>query len=50
MAVGAHPHQRILLNMIERFFRDPTCSKVEPGAFRSIPELLTAIACYIAWL
>jgi transposase len=36
------------LNMIERFFRDLTHRRLRRGVFRSLPELQTAIAEYVA--
>jgi transposase len=36
------------LNMVERFFRDITTSRLRNGVFRSIPELINAIHEYIA--
>jgi transposase len=36
------------LNMVERFFRDITTSRLRNGVFRSIPELTKAIKEYIA--
>jgi hypothetical protein len=35
------------LNMVERFFRDITQRRIRRGAFRSVPELITAIDEYI---
>ena len=35
------------LNVIERFFRDLTDKRLRRGAFRSVPELVTAIEGYI---
>ena len=35
------------LNMVERFFRDITDKRIRRGAFRSVPELITAIEDYI---
>jgi transposase len=35
------------LNMVERFFRDLTVNRVRRDAFRSVPELVTAIEDYI---
>lgn len=31
------------LNMVERFFRGPTCERLRRGVFTSVPELVTAI-------
>ena len=31
------------LNMVERFFRDPTTERLRRGVFTSVPELVTAI-------
>ncbi|MEP6879871.1 MAG: IS630 family transposase, partial [Nitrosospira sp.] len=36
------------LNMVERFFRDITVTRLRRGVFRSVPELNTAIKEYIA--
>jgi transposase len=36
------------LNMVERFFRDPTENRVRRGVFRSVDELVAAIQDYIA--
>jgi len=35
------------LNMVERFFRDLTVNRVRRDAFRSVPELVTAIEDYV---
>lgn len=35
------------LNMVERFFRDLTVNRVRRDAFRSVPELVTAIEDYL---
>jgi transposase len=36
------------LNMVERFFRDITTTRLRRGVFRSVPELISAIKDYIA--
>jgi transposase len=36
------------LNMVERFFRDITQNRIRRGAFRSVPELVTAIQDYVS--
>lgn len=36
------------LNMVERFFRDLTTERLRRGVFTSPPELVTAIAEYVA--
>lgn len=36
------------LNMVERFFRDLTVNRLRRGTFRSVPELIQAIAQYLA--
>jgi transposase len=36
------------LNMVERFFRDITTTRLRNGVFRSVPELIKAIKEYIA--
>jgi transposase len=35
------------LNMVERFFRDLTQSRLRRGVFRDVEELITAIEIYI---
>ena len=37
------------LNMVERFFRDITDKRIRRGAFRSVPELVTAIEDYVRY-
>jgi hypothetical protein len=37
------------LNMVERFFRDITVSRLRRGVFTSAPELVTAIKEYVAY-
>jgi transposase len=36
------------LNMVERFFRDITTTRIRCGVFSSVPDLITAIEEYIA--
>ena len=36
------------LNMVERFFRDLTQTRLRRGVFRDVPELVEAIEGYIA--
>jgi transposase len=36
------------LNMVERFFRDLTVNRLRRDAFRSVPELVTAIEGYVS--
>jgi len=36
------------LNLIERWFRDITDKRIRRSVFRSVPELIDAIMCYIA--
>ena len=35
------------LNMIERFFRNPTANQIRRGVFQDLEELITAIGDYI---
>ena len=35
------------LNMVERFFRDLTCKRLQRGVFTSVPRLIDAINAYI---
>ena len=35
------------LNMVERWFRDPTDKRIRRGSFRNVRELMAAIAAYV---
>ena len=43
-----HPTSASSLNLVERFFRDITTTRLRTGVFRSVPELVKAIKEYIA--
>jgi len=54
--IAAHPRVHVhftptsasWLNMVERFFRDITTTRIRRGVFRSVPDLVSAIKDYIA--
>lgn len=42
------PTARSWSNMVERFFRDLSCTRLRRGVFRSVRELEEAIRSYVA--